>query len=70
MLRTVDDTVAGEVRMVGNPVKMNSLAEEPFRAPPDVGQDTQAVLRDLLGLGEDELRRLRKDGVIGGEPPG
>jgi formyl-CoA transferase len=69
MLRTVDDTVAGPVRMVGNPVKMNGLDEEPLPAPPDVGQDTQAVLRDLLGLGEDELRRLRKDGVIGGEPP-
>lgn len=69
MLRTVDDTVVGPVGMVGNPVKMNALDDGPLRAPPEIGEDTVGVLRGLLGVDDDELRRLHKDGVIGGDPP-
>lgn len=32
-----------------------------------LGASTNAVLRELLGLGDDELARLRADGVLGGE---
>jgi crotonobetainyl-CoA:carnitine CoA-transferase CaiB-like acyl-CoA transferase len=39
---------------------------------PTLGQHTEEVLRDLLGVGDDELERLRREHVIGTvpRPPG
>jgi crotonobetainyl-CoA:carnitine CoA-transferase CaiB-like acyl-CoA transferase len=56
--------VAGEVRMVANPMK---LARDPIThdvAPPLLGQHTAEVLRSVLGLDEASLERLRRDRVI------
>lgn len=36
--------------------------------PPRVGEHTTEVLRDLLGLDDDELTDLRRAGVVGTEP--
>jgi crotonobetainyl-CoA:carnitine CoA-transferase CaiB-like acyl-CoA transferase len=32
---------------------------------PELGADTAAVLRDVLDLGEDEIRALRQSGALG-----
>jgi formyl-CoA transferase/CoA:oxalate CoA-transferase len=61
----MDHPRAGKVRMVGVPVR---LSETPgaVRAPaPTLGQDTDLVLRDMLGLGAAEIERLRRAGAIG-----
>lgn len=67
MLATVSDPVAGDVQVVGNPIKMNDLPEGRIDPPPVVGQDTTAVLTELLGLTEEELRALADEGAIGRE---
>lgn len=36
------------------------------RAGPRLGRDTEAVLRDLAGVGDDELEELRRRGVVSG----
>ena len=51
-------------RTIGNPVKMSRLAEGPVGSFPRLGQHTAQVLREELGLGADELARLRSEGVI------
>lgn len=51
--------------VVGNPVKMSRLAEGPVGSFPRVGQHTDEVLEDLLGLGAEALGALRDDGAIG-----
>ena len=56
--------VAGAVKMTAPPVQ---LSETPgsIRSPaPLLGQHTEQVLRERLGLGEDEIARLRRTGVI------
>jgi crotonobetainyl-CoA:carnitine CoA-transferase CaiB-like acyl-CoA transferase len=61
----LDHPRAGPVRMVGPAVR---LSETPgaVRAPaPTLGQHTDAVLRELLGLAPAEIASLRDDGVIG-----
>ena len=58
--------VAGNIRVVGPPVR---LSETPgsVRAPaPLLGQHTDQVLRERLGLDDTEIARLRKSGAIGG----
>lgn len=70
MLATIDDPVAGSVAVVGNPIKMNDLAEGSISAPPSAGQDTASVLGGLLGLSEDHLRDLAERGIVGKETKG
>jgi crotonobetainyl-CoA:carnitine CoA-transferase CaiB-like acyl-CoA transferase len=50
--------------VVGNPVKMSRVAEGPVDTFPRLGEHTDGVLADLLGLDDAALRRLRDSGVI------
>jgi crotonobetainyl-CoA:carnitine CoA-transferase CaiB-like acyl-CoA transferase len=57
----------------GAPVKGYPLRFQKYRLPirthaPAIGEDTDAVLRDLLGFDTDTIERLRKDGVVYVEP--
>jgi formyl-CoA transferase len=54
----------GRLRMVGSPLKMASLKERPFSAPPLLGQHTEEVLSQQLGLQHGEIERLREEGVL------
>ena len=55
---------AGEVTMVGNPIKFSRTAVEHNHAPPLLGEHTDEVLGSLLGLDEGAIGVLRKDGVV------
>ena len=48
----------------GLPVKFAEVAEGPESRVPWLGEHTDAVLAAELGLGPEELARLRADGVI------
>jgi formyl-CoA transferase len=52
------------LRVVGNPVKLSRVAEGPVTRFPSLGQHTDEVLGELLGLSETELAGLRERGVI------
>ena len=57
--------LAGEdVRLVGSPIRLSGTPVSYRRAPPTLGQHTDEVLADVLGLGEDERNALREEGVI------
>ena len=47
----------------GNPIKMSKVAEGPETRVPWLGEHTDGVLRDELGLSNAELRSLRDDAV-------
>ncbi len=64
MVVAVPHPTAGEVKLVGNPIKLSRTPVDYRSAPPLLGEQTEAVLRELGGLSEDELRRLRQAGVI------
>jgi formyl-CoA transferase/CoA:oxalate CoA-transferase len=58
--------VAGRVRMVAPPVGLSDTPGSVRRPAPLVGEHTDVVLRERLGMGDAELARLRGAGVIGG----
>ncbi len=60
------DDVDTPVLIPGNPVKMSRLQEGPETRVPWVGEHTDEVLRERLGLDEHELSSLRDAGVIPG----
>lgn len=58
------DDVEQPVLVPGNPVKMSGVAEGPETRVPWLGEHTDEVLGDELGLDADSLAALRADGVI------
>ncbi len=60
----LDHPVAGKVISVGNPIKLSETPVSYEKAPPTLGQHTEAVLSDLLGLNSEQIKQLRTDGII------
>ena len=61
-IETEGDGVA--VPMIGNPIKFSRTPVEYRYPPPRLGEHTDAVLHDLLGLSPEEIEDLRKRGVV------
>lgn len=55
---------AGKVKLVRNPIRMSATPATSDKAPPLLGQHTDEVLGDMLGLGEAEITALRGKGVV------
>ena len=49
----------------GNPIKLSRTGEESFTPAPALGAQTDAIMSGLLGLDDQEIRRLREEGIIG-----
>jgi crotonobetainyl-CoA:carnitine CoA-transferase CaiB-like acyl-CoA transferase len=69
MTAKVAHPLAGDLELVASPMKLSATPVRMERAPPLLGQHSDEVLQDL-GLGTEELARLRRAGVIGGNPSG
>ena len=61
--------VAGKVRMVSPYFRMSETPGGVRSPAPLLGQHTAEVLRGLLGVSEEELEQLRRDGVLGEPAP-
>ena len=57
--------VAGTVETVAPPVRMSETPGSIRRPAPLLGQHTDEVLRERLGMSDAEIKRLRDAGVIG-----
>ena len=53
----------GGYQTVGNPIKLSASPTEITR-PPELGEHTDDVLRDVLQIGEDDIARLHNDKVV------
>jgi crotonobetainyl-CoA:carnitine CoA-transferase CaiB-like acyl-CoA transferase len=64
MRMTVRDPSGKEVDLVGSPIRIAGGAEPSPTAPPRLGEQTEAVLGELLGLDTETVARLRARGVV------
>lgn len=64
MVKTVSHPACGEMKLVNTPVKYSDSQPGIRTPPPLLGQHTDEVLRDLLGMQHEEVSKLRKEGVI------
>ena len=65
MLWDVYDPAFGrEIEMPGTPIKMHGCADRADKAAPGLGEDTERLLCGILGLGHDEVEKLREEGVV------
>ena len=59
-----DHPVAGKVPLVANPIKLSESIVEPGSAPPLLGENTDQILAELLGIDQVECRQLRDRGIL------
>ncbi len=55
---------AGLLKLVANPLRFSETPIEGYTAPPQIGEHTDAVLKDVLGIDAGEINRLRQTGAI------
>jgi len=60
----VPDPILGSVRLVGPVAKLSSSPEPLTEPAPLLGQHNEEVLREILGYTNDQVDRLKVDGVI------
>lgn len=53
---------------IASPLKMSATPPQDTTSAPDLGEHSDDVLQDILGLTIDDLTRLRQSGVIGHAP--
>jgi formyl-CoA transferase len=61
---TVRDPEGRPVDLVGTPFHVEGSESPPSAMPPKLGEHTDAVLTDLLGLDAARLAELRRAGII------
>ncbi len=64
MIVNLEHAIAGEVRVLGNPLKLSDTPTEIRTAPPALGQQTDAILKNDVGLSDAEIADLRRSGAV------
>jgi CoA:oxalate CoA-transferase len=64
MLMEIEDPAWGKVRIMGQPIKTSGSPPPRKDAPPTLGQHTDQLLLDLLGMSATEVDQLRAAGIV------
>ena len=60
----LDHPTAGKVASVKNPINLSQTPLEYNRSPPTLGQNTDEVLSQILGLDHAYIRRLHEEKIV------
>jgi crotonobetainyl-CoA:carnitine CoA-transferase CaiB-like acyl-CoA transferase len=60
----MDHPRAGKVRMVGVPVRLSETPGAVRTPSPTLGEHTEEVLRELLGMNAEQIAALKASGAI------
>jgi crotonobetainyl-CoA:carnitine CoA-transferase CaiB-like acyl-CoA transferase len=61
MILSLKHPLGGEVKLAGNPIKMENVSEEEYTAPPILDQHGHEILTSLLGYPEEKIRQLKQE---------
>ncbi len=64
MVTSVEHPTVGSIKMLGIPFRFSDTPASIRRAPPLLGQHTEAVLREELGFSDTRINELRAEKVI------
>ncbi len=64
MIVPMHHAAAGDIRVLGTPIKLSDTPAAMRAAPPTLGQHTDSVLAQDLGLGGEVIGQLRATGVV------
>ncbi|TVY85104.1 Succinate--hydroxymethylglutarate CoA-transferase, partial [Lachnellula suecica] len=64
MVKEMDHEFCGPIKMVNTPVKYSESKPSIRTAPPMLGQHTDEVLKDILGMSESDIESLKSEGAV------
>jgi crotonobetainyl-CoA:carnitine CoA-transferase CaiB-like acyl-CoA transferase len=64
MVLDVARRTGGSLQLAGVPLNLSATPAVPGGAPPGLGEHTDDILKDELGLDDDKIAALRKEGAI------
>jgi CoA:oxalate CoA-transferase len=64
MVKEVEHPVAGNLKMAGVPIKMSETQGDVRFAAPVLGQHTDEILKDLLDLSDEEIKKLKDSNIF------
>lgn len=64
MVKEMDHEWCGPIKMVNTPVKYSESRPGIRSVPPVLGQHTDEVLREVLGMSEAEIQGLKDEGAV------
>ncbi|KAI1090912.1 CoA-transferase family III domain-containing protein [Rostrohypoxylon terebratum] len=64
MVVEINHEQCGPIKLVNTPVKYSESNPSVRTAPPTLGQHTDEILSDILGLGADEVAALKEKGAV------
>ncbi len=64
MIQSVSHPVAGEISQLGFPLHLSDTPCTMRLPPPMLGQHTEEILTEVIGMGAEQVAHLKKDGVI------
>ncbi|WP_380879382.1 CoA transferase [Sphingomonas sp. DBB INV C78] len=64
LIRHMTRSDGTEIRVLGFPARLSRTPADYRRAPPRSGEDTASVLADVLRISEQQIARLKADGII------
>jgi succinate--hydroxymethylglutarate CoA-transferase len=64
MVVEMDHEGCGKIKMVNTPVKYSESKPSIRSVPPMLGQHTNEVLREVLGMSESEITQLKNEGAV------
>jgi 2-methylfumaryl-CoA isomerase len=64
MWETVEHPGVGRYLMPGTPLEFSGIPRQPVRRAPLLGEHTEEVLAEVLGLGTAEIGKLTADGTV------
>ena len=64
MVTEIEHGSCGKLKLVSPPVKYSASAVGVRSAPPTLGQHTDWVLKEVLGMSESKIGELKTEGVV------
>ena len=64
MIYEIDDSEKGKTTIIESPLKYNSDLTQKNRRLPGLGEHTSEILRELIGLTNEEINELKKSQII------
>ena len=64
MVTEVEHPACGPVKLVNTPIKYSHATPGVRMPPPTLGQHTDEVLGGMLDYGNEDIERLKQEGVV------